>query len=257
MIFIWGKKYVYRQLGYVADLCQLCRTSTVWRVRRVGLARHVYYLPFGQGEFVENDRVCEKCNSEVVTELTKYAAIAPRRASVSELQRQTYPDLAQIAAQYRAVQETARDAPAKLSQEQRQDLLYAPFVMLSPKVEQHFSGLKLDATVVISLAAVIGLGALVIPRFTALGAAQSQRALLMYLGAATLFMFWQLMTVGKRYIRNQIVPQLVQALAPLRPSVGEVRVILSTLRKRNLKLGEKLKPETLLAALKSPKKKSP
>ena len=249
MFIVWGKKYVYRNLGYVADLCKMCGDIKPFQLRRVGLASHVYYVTTSQGDFVQNEGVCASCKTVVATDIRKYAAIGRNIAPVAELVPNTYPSLPAVAADFLALKEKAKANPAQLTQAQRQEMLYAPFLMLSPKVEAYFSSVKLDKVVGWSMLGVVGSLMIVPAALTALLPGKPE-GMLLYFALCVVFILWQMAFVGRRYVRNQVIPQLAESLRPLKPSVGEVRTIVDALRKHKHKLGEKLKPAELLDYLK-------
>ena len=60
---------------------------------------------------------------------------------------------------------------------------------------------------------------------------------------------WQLIGSGRRYLLKHAVPPLVEAVAPLRPSLPEIAEILDQLKVRKMKLGMKLRPEDLHAPI--------
>jgi len=41
MFIVWGKKIVYRKLGFVADFCPICRGPRAFELKRVGSASHL------------------------------------------------------------------------------------------------------------------------------------------------------------------------------------------------------------------------
>lgn len=250
MFIVWGKKYVYRNLGYVADLCKMCGDIKPFQLRRVGLASHVYYVTTSQGDFVQNEGVCTSCKTVVATDIRKYAAIGRDMAPVAELVPNTYPGLPAIAADFLALKEKARSNPAQLTPSQRQDMLAAPFLMLSPKVEAYYSSVKLDKVVGWSMLGVVG-SLMIVPAVLSALMPGKPEGLLIYFALCAVFILWQMAFVGRRYVRGQIVPQLADALRPLKPSAGEVRTILDSLRKHKHKLGEKLTPAELLDYLKT------
>jgi hypothetical protein len=249
MFIVWGKKYVYRKVGYVADLCQMCRGIRAFQLRRVGLASHVYYLTASEGELVRHERTCQNCKTVLVADPNKYATIGKRIAPVDELQRNTYPTLPAVAADYLALREKMQKTPAFLTSTERQELLYAPFHLMSSKVEQFYANIKIDKTIGLSMLGVVVFFMVVPGIVEKIAPASAPDALLIMIGVSALFIVWQFITAGQRYLRNQIIPPLAQAIRPLHPTENELRGILDNMRKRQHKLGEKLKLKELLAHL--------
>jgi hypothetical protein len=76
MFLLWGKKAVYRPLGYAADFCPFCREPRCFSVRRVGMASHVCYLTSGKGQLAGYQRICQECGTILYARPTVYAKIA-------------------------------------------------------------------------------------------------------------------------------------------------------------------------------------
>jgi hypothetical protein len=79
MFIVWGSRRTERILGYVADFCPVCREARAFRLVRVGLASHVYYISFGAGRHVGHVIRCEECGSSFDTDATRYATFEKQR----------------------------------------------------------------------------------------------------------------------------------------------------------------------------------
>jgi hypothetical protein len=75
MFIVWGKKAVYRKIGFVADFCAMCRTVKPFEIKRIGMAGHVYYITSGEGELLGYQRTCLSCKTAVDTDPNGYTAI--------------------------------------------------------------------------------------------------------------------------------------------------------------------------------------
>ena len=67
MFVVWGTKIKRKKVGRVADFCPMCRGLSVFELRRVGEASHVYYISFGQGTLLGYDITCETCATPAET----------------------------------------------------------------------------------------------------------------------------------------------------------------------------------------------
>jgi hypothetical protein len=250
MFFIvWGKKLVYRTLGYVADFCPMCRTPRIFKLRRVGVARHVYYVSFGEGELAGYQRTCEECGISLDAKATIYASVADKPAPLPQLITQTFPNLAQAYQPTLALEERVRNSLSSLTPEERRVLIRNPMLLLSPRVEKRFASTHMDADVgytILALVAALFGGSYVLKRLFPDSLEMSMLAILV---VGMIIVVWQISQAGKRYMRSQIVPVLATALRPLKPTEGEVTAALEELKKLRHKIGSKLKVNELMEAL--------
>lgn len=97
MLIIWGKKRTVRRVGSVADFCPSCRGVQRFRVSRIGLVSHVYYLSLGAGDLVGHIAECQVCGYIKETEPTIYREMRRNATEdLAELVRATYPDLPDV-----------------------------------------------------------------------------------------------------------------------------------------------------------------
>lgn len=241
MFIVWGKKIVYRKLGFVADFCPICRGPRAFEVKRVGSASHVYYISAGEGELVGYERVCQDCGTALNADPGAYAAFSKVCAPVPDLVKQTFPAMPQVLQERLALEEKVRHAPALLSQEERRALIRTPFVLLSPKVEKRFSSsTHIDKEVGMSLLAALLLLVFGPALGTAVAPDASDIAVLASLGMGVVLVGWQMALSGRRFMRRQVVPVLARSLRPLRPSEEELGMVLGELRQVRNKMGTKL-----------------
>jgi hypothetical protein len=139
MLIIWGKKRVTKSLGYVADFCPLCRDVRAFELVRVGLAGHVYYLTLSEGELVGYERTCMQCRTVLNAQPDRYAHINYRAQPPGELAPITFPKLKEFWAARLGVERELKSVFGKVSPEDRQTLIREPFILLSPKVEEHYA----------------------------------------------------------------------------------------------------------------------
>jgi len=230
MFIFWGKKLVYRRLGYVADFCPMCRVARAFEVQRVGVASHVYYISFGEGALAGYRRKCLECDTALDAKPTAYASLAEQPASVAELTAKTFPTLAQV---YQAVMA----------------LIRTPMLLLSAKVEKHYAATHLDREVgytVLAWIAVLVAAPLLYRSFTG-EALEVGEIWILIAGLAVVV--WQIACERGRFVRREIIPALAKSLRPLAPSDAEVRAALAELGRLRHKIGTKVDPVRLMAAL--------
>jgi hypothetical protein len=249
MIFIWGKKLVYRKLGYVADFCPICRTPQAFEVRRVGLAGHVYFVSVGEGELAGFQRKCCECAIALDAKPTQYASIAEELRPLPRLTAQTFPNLSKAYAAILALEERVKSTPSSLSPQERYALIRSPMLLLSPRVEKRYASTHIDLPTAVTfagvLAAIFAEGS-VASRLAPDHASESIMVTCLF---GVLLVGWQIALSNSRFIRRSIVPVLAKTLRPLKPTEAEVQAALTELAKLRHKLGRKLKSRDLMTSL--------
>ncbi len=251
-MFIWGKKYVYRRLGYVADFCPLCREVRAFELKRVGLAGHVYYISLTEGELAGHERRCTVCDTEFNAKPEIYARPSKELRTVRELLPLTFPNLVTYHAARFATEKAIRDPFEKISQQDRMALIKEPFTLLSPKAEERFRGSFIDAQSIAAFLLAIFVGGFVVAGLMAFRPADEEPFLLVadLIVACVVAWAWSLRS-RSRFIHKGILPPLVTALHPLKPTPGEITVVLNDMKALGLRIGAKIKPEWVMAGLKS------
>lgn len=247
MFIVWGRKLVYRKLGHVADFCPICRCARPFQLMRVGSAGHIYYVTAGEGQLVGFERTCQKCATTLPADPDLYATVLKKPVPLTELARQTFPNLAVVLRDRLALESRIRHDLSSLSRDDRRALIKSPFTLLSPKVEKRFASTHLDKEIGLAFAAAIGLIAFgpglvhkLLPELP------TDLTVLAFIGASVLLVLWQLATAGRRFMQRQIIPVLSRSLQPLRPTKEELAAVLAELKTLGHKIGKKLKPADLL-----------
>jgi hypothetical protein len=249
MFIVWGKKAVYKKLGYVADFCFICRRAQPFLVRRIGMAGHVYYITAGEGELVGYDRSCQTCQTSYPADPANYQSMAKKPAPLSQLLAQTFPGFATAWADRLALEEQVKSSPMLVPADQRKSLLREAFLALSPAVEKRFAATHMDKEVGFAALGAIGL-LITVPALTrAVAPARAEEAVLLTMAVGIALVIWQIAVSGRRFMRRDVVPALVKALNPLRPKNEEIACILAELKTHGHKIGAKLKAADLLDGL--------
>jgi hypothetical protein len=250
MFFVWGKKYVSRKMGFVADFCPLCRKVRSFQLDRVGLASHVYYVSLGKGKLVGYAKKCMDCTTILTGNPDLYREVSKKLIEPGELQRSTFPNLQTHYAERLTLEQTITHSPASVPGDTRRALLKEPFILLNPAVEKRFSSTQIDIQTGLTLLAVL----VFVPFLSSLGnqfaPAHGGEILLGLLLAGVGAVAVQGFRQTGRYFDTKIFPVLVPALKPLRPTTEEITSVITELKKAELKFGKKLKQSALLEHLK-------
>jgi hypothetical protein len=249
MFIVWGNKIVRRTLGRVADFCPICRSTRAFKLIRVGSAGHVYYISAGEGELVGHERRCTTCGTTLRATASTYADVGKPRTPLPELIAQTHPRLEASLAERLALEARIADDLASLSSDERSALVREPFLIMSGKVEDHFSATRIDTPMALSIVAALAL--LIIGPLSLHGLMPNEEGTLLIifglLGLA--LVVWQGIQAGHRFMDRAVLPQLARALQPLRPTEAEVDAMQAALRTHGHKLGRRLRTADLMAHL--------
>lgn len=241
MFIVWGKKLVYRKLGYVADLAFV--------VKRVGLAGHIYYISAGEGELAGFERTCQSCATTFVTDPGKYKEIAKKSASLTELRARTFPDIDVVLHDRLQVEARVINAPLLLSSEERIALIRGPFLLLAPKVEKRYASTDLDKEVALALVAALALMIAGPGVSLALIPDAGPEIVMVFILLAVALVGWQMVMAKSRFMKRQVIPVLVKALRPLKPTESELKAAVAELSELGHKIAIKLKLQELQSQL--------
>jgi hypothetical protein len=248
-MIIWGTKRVISSLGFVADFCPLCREVRTFEVKRIGMAGHLYYLSFGSGTLAGYVRTCRTCGTDLNATPDQYAKLSRERLEPRELQPITFPNLEEVHRGRLALEKSLKSPLTKLNAADRVALIKEPFILLSPRVEERFASLHFDwPTGLTLLVAVVGL--IFIPAMLSAALPDYAAELVMAcIAAAVVAVGVQMFLSSERFMRKQLLPVLVPALQPLKPTPQELESVLKDMKSLGRRIGSKLKLRTLLAGL--------
>jgi hypothetical protein len=260
MIIVWGKKRKLKSLGYAADFCPICREARPFRIERVSIASHIYYVSLGAGETVGYLRTCETCGAVLDAEPTRYREVAPEPGrQISDLIAKTYPGFRETYAERLRLEETIRSSPHQLPAAEREALIREPFVVMAPLAEARLSGdtqfdreSGLGCLLTLAVPAIVLLmaGFLLAHFFDREGSKKIWPVVgivaLVLFGAGLVYTIVQLALAPGRWIRRQLLPKIVSALAPLKPSEQELTDCLALLGTTDLRIAKKIKVSHLL-----------
>lgn len=248
-VIIWGRKQVKRKLGYVADFCPVCRTITPHQVSRVGMAGHLYYIPFGQGDLIGYHGTCCKCGLLTNANPDRHTTVAPKlNPNLDDLIRTTTPDIYQRYAQRLEIELDLQRSLSWVSDDLRSALIEEPFDLIAPLAESP-KRLIFDRKTMIALGILLGTAWFISPILVAMLPHQTELPLLLTLCAFGYFFFELLLRAEHKQMNQEWIPMLATALKPLNPTIDELWGQLSRLSIAHRRLGRKVKPDTLKAAI--------
>jgi hypothetical protein len=248
-MIIWGTKRVVRSLGFAADFCPLCREVRAFEVKRIGMAGHLYYISFGKGALVGHLRTCTTCRTDLNATPDVYARLNVEVLPPPQLQPLTFPNLGEVHGARLGIEKALKEPFAKLDPNARAALIKEPFILLSPKVETRFASLHVDGPtgltllgVVVALIFLPAMLSAAIPRYSA-------EILLLCIAAAIAAVAVQMVKSSDRFMRKEVLPVLVPALKPLKPTPQEIESVLKDMKSLGRRIGSKVKLQPLLAGL--------
>jgi hypothetical protein len=247
MFIIWGTKAVYRKVGYAADFCSICRQVRPFLVRRIAMARHIYYLSTGEGKLVGFDRTCEQCMTSFPAEPQTYKTILKSYTSLVPLKNETFPNFSDVMGKRLEIEQLISDSPAHLSADDRMTLIKEPFMLLAPKVEQLYESTQIDKEVGISLIIGILIFALGASLSSFVTPEYSWQLILASFVIGVSLIIWSMSTSSTRHLKRKIAPVIAKCLRPLNPSQTELSEVLIELKSYGYKIGTKLTASDILS----------
>ena len=247
MFIIWGTYGREVVKGRVADFCASCAEVRSFCFVEIRQVSHIYFIPLGSGTLVGEVIECEACTSRFVASPLQYREfVQDHGVALENLLARSNPQLHRRFAQGRGVLESA----AAPSPEERRMRIQAPFRHLDPLIDQarhHW-----DLPVLLSLLAIFGfplawskVDGLLPPSLTDAGVATAGLGIL----AGLVCLLYSMATRTGRFLRSEVIPKLVLQLAPVAPTVGELKDAIARLRSERCRLARRVQPEGLAAAI--------
>ncbi|MFZ6873681.1 hypothetical protein ACO0LF_16605 [Undibacterium sp. Di27W] len=240
MLIIWGKTHVRKNIGYAADFCPICRGPQVFKLIRVGLASHVYYITSGDGELVSHDRECQQCKTLLNANPDGYLTLSKKKQSLAELMKTTFPSLPEVYKDRLELEEKVTKTPTLLTPQERDIMIRTPFHLLSPLVEMRIGQTRIDMGIGLALVASFFLITIVRVLLTKILPFDEALIFLACAIIALLVTGWQILTAGSRYVKRRIIPVLGPNLKPLRPTENELKSALAELKASQKKMATRL-----------------
>ena len=245
-MIVWGTKIKRKVVGWVADFCPLCRGLKAFRLQRIGEAGHLWYISLTSGGFLGNEIECSDCRTLHETNGSRYTSISDGPLEPDELIRRTLP-----AADARVQALLAREERVKeqqLAPEERMALVREAVAHGAGQMDRLILERRYAPTARVvgwATAGVTLLFALSIDRVP-----EWVRRVLALLMVAGLFAcFYFMVTRVRSHLRRVVEPAVARGLAPLKPTLEEIREAVAYARSLGSSGAKKLKPQRLYDAL--------
>lgn len=252
MFIVWGTKPVRRKKGYVADFCPICRSIKTFKVIRVGMAGHVYYITLTSGKLAGYELICQCCKATVAYEALPQRNFGKRGVELEELISYTYPNIREVYSDRILFEKQLLVSPEKISKHDRDFLIGEVLNTLSYEVDKRFSQTNVDMGVIafIAMAVILPmpLATFLLENFET---ANIIRDYLIW-GIASIFIIgaiYRWLTITRRYMKKKIYPKFIRALKIIKPREDEIQEILDKLKLQKCSIGKKFKTKHLFEVL--------
>ncbi len=245
-MLVWGTTIKRKAVGWVADFCPLCRGLRPFRLQRIGAAGHVWFISLGSGSFLGNEIECSACGTIHETDSSRYTRVSDDLAELDELVRRTLPGAdgrveALVAREQRVTR--AQLAPGEREALSREAILHGAG-QVDRQIREQRSPPKAR------LVGWITFGLLVL--FAAFGPRLGEPLgplLALAFFAGLLVCLYFAVTRIRSHVRGIVEPAVARGLAPLKPTVEEIREAVAHVRTLGSDGAKKLKPARLRDAI--------
>jgi hypothetical protein len=238
-----------RQIGWVADLCPVCRDLRAFRVSEVRRVARVYLVPMGKGSLEGIEIACVDCGCVLPGAEAGYEAVSRRRREPSRLVEETNPALLDRSADW--FERQRRVALGELSGRERVAEILRTLEALEHMAQRRSRGGAEEAiaaiSVVVLIVLLIGAAAAWTP---SVGASPAWRTIITA-GAAGMLPLtaWLVFAHTSLAASRHVMPRLVRALAPLEPTLEELDGAVALARRAGLRIGRYVRPGAVLIEL--------
>jgi hypothetical protein len=257
VIIVFGKKKKRKSLGYVADLCPICRSIKPMALTKISVASHVYYVSLGQGKSLGFLATCDECGYVFETDYLRYKTVQKKRVDdLRQLIHQTNPTIHEVHAERLELEDRVKRNARFLDKETRKKLIIEPFVLLNPLYEDIMYGeTKFDKTSSLGClgAFLISVLAFVIAFLVPPALKESAGVASLVIPAAAFIVALVIYyTAPFRLVKSEYMPRLLRALKPLQPTIEELHEVKRKLTDMQFRSGRKLDPQKIYDQLVKP-----
>lgn len=255
MLVFWGKQRVEKKEGFFVDLCPVCRKFTPYQLYRISLATSLYGRARSEGEPRGHEGQCLECGTRIDVDPGDYRSFYEIPGnSISNLIRDTFPTIRKARA--RRLQQERALREGTLRGEEREQMLMEPFQIFEEAVRRIFRqrGRWFSVTALLMVTACVTTMIWLVSEQKVM-LTPWQKQVLNPTGPAVvvfgvvLVLSWLSAMYGlmvtRRPFTQQILPSLVKALEPLRPTRQEISQCLEELRRSGKVIGKRVKPGML------------
>lgn len=253
MFYVFGNKAKRKGLGDVVDFCPICRKLSRLRLYTVSSYDGYMDIALSGGLSFGHSGKCSGCDTGYRVDVTNYKNIAIENIpDFDELVDFTFPGVYEHYQPRLSLEERVR--LQLLSDEERRCLIREPFLLLNGSLDARRTSLHCDRTTArLLLSNVIVVGVILLVGTTSLEKYVGKTAEFVFISllctACCVSLFALLMsfaTDASRYLKREIAPRLVRALAPLRPTAAEILDAVGYARTLGLRIGKRINSGKLL-----------
>lgn len=251
-MLIWGKKRKEKSAGYVADFCPICRAIRRFELKKISLASHVYYVPYGDGDFWGYEANCDECSYIFGADISHYTTSGNANDDLNVLIPLTFPEIEDVYRERIEIEMIIKNSPLNLPADLRRTLLREPFMLLAPHTEQIYTGdTRLDWRRALGCLSVFVLPSIFLMIAVVINAEGEWIGWFATALAIVplLYTLWLILTSPAERFRKDVVSKLVRSLCPLQPSAEELSAVFKLLEPMKLKIVKKVKISELLEKL--------
>jgi hypothetical protein len=247
MFIIFGTQKKIKKLGYVAEFCNLCRAIKPFKISKVGMEDHIFFIPLGMKNVIDHEAVCTVCQTKRDVDVMTYKSI--EKASGIELEvliSKTFPGIREFHAN--RLQLERKLAIGTLTPEERETFILEVFHIFNTRAEENFHAAfqaRGHGAWIFGITLVAAFAALLMISGSAELSPEQRENFLSSLGILFLFgivtsVILMILQPGRTF-RNAIVPALAVAFKPLNPSREELAICLEKMNHSGYIIGKKTK----------------
>ncbi|HWB04837.1 MAG TPA: hypothetical protein VG796_17545 [Verrucomicrobiales bacterium] len=227
MLLIFGTRVARHTLGSVAEECPACLQPGVCRLEELSLGSHFFFLPMGRGSVpLGHEACCPNCSRRFPVDAVLYHGIGRKRnASLAELIPLTSPWLGLMDAR-------------QCSQETRFRNILSPFVRFDTSFRDRSVriGPQLDRVGVVAVLLMIFgptamAGLVMSDRVPFLTNPQTVAAAWICSALLIIWGFYMILSESGRFYRRQLLPRILDELAPLAPQRSEWEAVMLRMKR--------------------------
>lgn len=243
MFLIWGSKRVTHKLGFVAEVCPRCCEVRSVKVKRIGMAGHIFFATLSRGRLLGFIGECMQCCGEFEVQPTDYPVFEKsKKAELNSLVANTNPKL------------LPNNRPA-IESFQRFSQLRAPLLRFNQSLIDRYargtrldlmSGLALLATFAIPISVGFAIQSTSFSDTVKEGVTNSAVGLFLVGLIATIVL---LRGEQKRFFRKRLFSEVTRSLKPLNPQYAELDLCLALLKKYDYKISKFVTTDSLMQGI--------
>lgn len=251
MFLISGTRSGEKNLGYVAEFCQICQAIKPFQLSRMGIGDHLYFLPFGASTVTGHAATCHDCKVRMNVNAVCYSGIAKKPGyDVESLINDTFPSVHEIHAGRLTIARLLLEG--KLESSEREVMLMDLWQKFALHAEEKTGkGIQLGGKggwgllITFAIAFLLAISTFWLPPAWHGGMFQVVGITILI---GIIYSVIQ-MALDPGRVSREILSSLALSLKPFSPSREEIVTYLGRLNRAGFKLGKKIKPDALMAAI--------